>query len=203
MHAAAAVHADAARIGPLTACRKMVWPMSEYLGTWHLLAASTRTRGQSPRRGAVIIFVFIYNESYKKSRRASAALKAMARLFASAWGRRYARSFRAGAAVRLISGNAEKDAMRASEWRVLALRLWMWDMIGKKQKSTTLTPSITKCRSTCVSTPLPPRATSRIPQQQLGELAHSARCTGGHPDTLCSTEVSREPAVLSRHAATT
>jgi len=27
------------------------------------------------------------------------------------------------------------------------------------------------------------------------------RCTGGH--TLCSTEVSREPAVLSRHAATT
>jgi hypothetical protein len=34
--------------------------------------------------------------------RASAALKAMARLFASAWGRRYVRSFRAGAAVRLI-----------------------------------------------------------------------------------------------------
>ena len=31
--------------------------------------------------------------------RASAAQKAMARLFASAWGRRYARSLRAGAAV--------------------------------------------------------------------------------------------------------
>ena len=46
------------------------------------------------------------------------------------------------------------------------------------------TPSITKCRSTCVSTPLPSRATSRIPQQQLGELAHSARCTGGHPAPL-------------------
>ena len=44
-----------------------------------------------------------YNESYKKScMRASAALKAMARLFASAWDRRYVRSFRAGAAVRLI-----------------------------------------------------------------------------------------------------
>ena len=53
----------------------------------------------------------------------------MARLFASAWGRRYVRSFRAGAAVRLILGSAEKDAMRASEWRVLALRLGMWDMI--------------------------------------------------------------------------
>ena len=70
MHAAAAVHTDAARIGPLTACRKMVWPMSEYLGTWHLLAASTRTRGQSPRRGAVIIFVSFYNLiKYKKVRR--------------------------------------------------------------------------------------------------------------------------------------
>ena len=34
--------------------------------------------------------------------RVSAALRAMARLFASAWGRRYVRSFRAGAAVRLI-----------------------------------------------------------------------------------------------------
>jgi len=62
--------------------------------------------------------------------RASAALKAMARLFASAWGRRYARSFRAGAAVCLTSGYAEKYAMRASEWRGLALRLGMWGMIG-------------------------------------------------------------------------
>ena len=38
--------------------------------------------------------ILLYNESYKKNMRASAALKACARLFASAWGRRYVRSFR-------------------------------------------------------------------------------------------------------------
>jgi hypothetical protein len=35
----------------------------------------------------------------KKNEGERGPLKAMARLFASAWGRRYARSFRAGAAV--------------------------------------------------------------------------------------------------------
>jgi hypothetical protein len=64
--------------------------------------------------------------------RASAALKAMARLFASAWGRRYVRSFRAGAAVRLISDLGQCGEGRDAGKRVacVALRLGMWDMIG-------------------------------------------------------------------------
>ena len=59
-----------------------------------------------------------------KRMRASAALKAMARLFASAWGRRYARSFRAGGLSDLGLRGEVRDAGKRVAWFGVAA----WDV---------------------------------------------------------------------------